>query len=118
MRKEKNNHGSIDFDKYISEKDGTGVCAIGDKRLIIKGKPKISICKNQDKFGDELEISLIAHKDKKVEKEARNNSKWNVIDIYFPLEEGKEIIKALYEQLFTDKIQNTTKFIEEKQSTL
>jgi len=99
MRIEKTSYGGIDFDKFISDKEATAVSCIGDERIILKGKPKISICKNQMKFGDEVEISLISHKDHNFKKETRNKSDWNVMEIYMPIKEAKEILSATLKKL-------------------
>jgi len=99
MKIEKTFYGGIEFDKFISEQDATAVSCIGDERIIIKGKPKISICQNQIKFGTEVEISLIAHKDHEFKKEVRNKSDWNVVEIYMPIDEAKEILKATLKKL-------------------
>jgi len=99
MKKVTERNGIISTE-FSSEKEEDGTCCIRDKRIVLRAKPKIRICKNQYKFGDQLEVGIFLHKDKIIKEETRNDSEWNSISIYFNLEEGKKIIKELYEELF------------------
>lgn len=99
MKRTKTSYKGIDFDKFISDKEGHAVSCIDEDRIILKGKPKISICKNQQKFGDEVEISLICHKDNGFKKEKRNKSVWNVLEIYLPIDQALEMFNGVISQL-------------------
>jgi len=102
MEKIINNHNGIEYTHFRGT-NGYGVMCIGESRFKIIGVPKFAICKGQKKFGDEMEVSVITDKSNGFTQEKRNNSKWNVVEIYFSLEEGKKIVKALYEELFGEK---------------
>lgn len=99
MKKQINKHNGIIYEKFISSEKSDGVCAINNERIVLNGTPKMTICKNQYKFGDQLEVSVIAPKGTIIKKEKRNNSNWDVITIYFSLEEGRKIIEELNKKL-------------------
>lgn len=102
-------HNGIISTEFNSVNEENAVCCINDKRIILRAKPKIRVCKNQYKFGDELEIGVFVHKNNLIKEEIRNKSNWNSISIYFKLEEGKRIIKELHKFLLKKEIKNETK---------
>ncbi|MCK5293665.1 MAG: hypothetical protein KAJ49_03360 [Arcobacteraceae bacterium] len=104
-------HNGAKFINIRSNQSNDAVCCLGEKRFVINGKPKISFMENSWKFGKQIQFSLICPKET-IKEEGRNNSKWNVVEIDIPFEEGKEMIKEAYNLLFKDIKK------EEKQSTL
>ncbi len=106
MIKETKEHNGITYEQFISEKQTEASACINSQRFVLVGNPQFNIAKNQWKFGNQLIVTLNTLKSDldKIRVEGSNGSAYNRIEIYFSLEEGKEIIKELYNELFKEEL--------------
>jgi len=94
-------HKGVNYVNIVSEKNREAVCAMGGSRLVIQGKPNITLMKGSWKFGEQVQFGLFCPKGS-IKKECRNESRWDIIEIDMPVEEGKELIRAAYNILFNN----------------
>lgn len=93
----KEHNGAI-FNNFRSSEIAAGVAAIGDKRFVFHGKPKICLMNNSYKFGKEIQFSIFNLKSDNVE-ESRNSSNYNAIEINMSFDEAKALIKEVSKKL-------------------
>ena len=87
----------VEYTNYRATKTARALCCVGDNRIVIIGKPKITKTKGSIKFGEEIQFSLTCKKGfSKIE--SRNPSEWDTIEINLPKELGLELIKKVYEK--------------------
>lgn len=72
----------------------------GENKTIFLGFPQITILKKSWKFGDQLQFSCYIEKEdfETVTKE-RNDSPYNRVEIYMPLDLGKQILEKALKEL-------------------
>lgn len=96
-------HNGVKFHNFRAGMSSVGVACIGNKRVVLPGKPKFTIMRGSAKFGDELQVTILASKKDLLDavkiQETRNSSEWNTIEINIPLCIGEELIRALYEAI-------------------
>jgi len=97
MRMEKNYWNGATFNKILLS-EVEGALTTGKDKFIIKSPLDISLMTGSTKYKDQLQIILFA---KDVDKVSRsvNNSKFNRMEIFIPVEDISEIISALNIQL-------------------
>ena len=91
-------HNGVIYKHMRSDKEVAAVASLGDKRVVLKGKPNFIITKGSYKFPRELQLNLCALKGENIPT-FRNDSKWDIIEIDMPLEVGKELITAINKEL-------------------
>ena len=92
-------HNGVNYFNCNGSDKVDAIANIGEKRFVIRGTPKIVIMENSWKFGKQLQFGLFCNKEDLVE-EGRNDSKWNMVEINIPFEEGKKMIKEIYKEIF------------------
>jgi len=92
-------HNGARFDNYRTSETFDGVAAIGRTKAIIHGKMKITLMTNSYKYGSQVQFSLSCDKLDKFNVVERHESAYNTIELNISLDEGKDIIKAAYEEL-------------------
>ena len=97
-RKVRTDNG-VHYTHLEAEAEGIGASHIGKDKVILLGRPKISITKGSYKFGRELQFSVCAHKAAGAAASKRNPSEWNTIEICIPLEVGRRLIEETYKEL-------------------
>ena len=90
------------YNNIRSNKIVAGNMCIGDEKITLKGWPKFVIQKGSLRFGSELQISVCAKKGSEILKQKRNITEWDAVEICIPINEGKELIKMLYEEIKDD----------------
>ena len=88
----------VEYNNFRVEKEAVASCCIGNKKIVLKGKPKIVTTKGSYKFNEELQFSISNFKGLETYKD-RNPTQWDTIEICLPIAEGKELIKAMNEVL-------------------
>lgn len=96
--KEKEDNG-VSYTNFRAKETANGVGAVGTRKVILTGYPKITLVKGSYKYPDELQFSLAMHKDQSPEFKDRHDTKWNCVEINMPVEQGKHIIEAVYLEL-------------------
>lgn len=68
-----------------------GMLSFDKLRVSIRGKLSINKVKS-DKFGEEIQLQIYSAS---VIKEVRNDSSWNRLELFFPIEQIDDLIKSL-----------------------
>lgn len=93
-------NSGVQYRHYRSKQKCNGVGACGERKFILTGYPKISVLKGSYKYPEEMQFSLVMPKTESPEFKQRNpNSNWNLVEINMPVEQGKELIEAVYKDL-------------------
>lgn len=92
-------HNGVTYDNIRSTNLADCESCLGDTKRLIQGKPKITIMKGSWKYGKQIQFSCTALKGEVIERQ-RNPSEWDTIEILMEFEEGKELIKQAYLELF------------------
>ena len=102
IRRIKSQDKGVKYTHFRSEQPVDGVCALGESKVVIHGKPKITIMENSYKYGPQIQFSVICPKNI-LKQQGRNYSDWNVVEINVSFSEGKEMIRQAYLELFKGK---------------
>lgn len=98
-------HNGVTYKNFRSTEKSNGVGAVGDRKVVLTGYAKICLVQGSYKYPPEMQFSLFQHKSESPEFKKRNPTEWNCVEMNMPLQQGKDLIEALYFELFPKEVE-------------
>lgn len=99
IEKQITEHDGVTYTNIKLVKSHDAVTCLGNKRIVLKGTPCITLMTGSWKFGPQVQFKLYAQKEEGFKEEVRNGSKYNTVEIDLDLDLAEELMKEVLKEI-------------------